>query len=69
LVGRRYRDSTVKAVADELHLDWDTVKELDKQYMAEQLRRAAQRPAWEPVRSLRRHSLSMIESIERARTE
>jgi transposase len=41
-VGRRCRDSTVKAVADELHLDWETVKELDKQYMAEQLRRAAQ---------------------------
>jgi transposase len=39
-VGRRCRDSTVKAVADELHLDWHTVKELDKQYMAEQLRRA-----------------------------
>jgi transposase len=41
-VGRRCRDSTVKAVADELLLDWHTVKELDKQYMAEQLRRAAQ---------------------------
>ena len=39
-VGRRCRDSTVKAVADELFLDWHTVKELDKQYMAEQLRRA-----------------------------
>ena len=41
-VGRRCRDSSVKAVADELHLDWHTVKELDKQYMAEQLRRASQ---------------------------
>jgi transposase len=40
-VGRRCRDSTIKAVADELLLDWHTVKELDKQYMAEQLRRAA----------------------------
>lgn len=39
-VGRRCRDSTVKAVAEELHLDWHTVKELDKQYMSEQLRRA-----------------------------
>jgi transposase len=38
-VGRRCRDSTIKAVADELHLDWHTVKELDKQYMAEQVRR------------------------------
>lgn len=41
-VGRRCRDSTVKAVAEELHLDWKTVKELDKQYMREQLRRAGQ---------------------------
>jgi transposase len=41
-VGRRCRDSSVKAVAEELALDWQTVKELDKQYMAEQLRRASQ---------------------------
>ncbi len=39
-VGQRCRDSTVKAIAEELHLDWETVKELDKQYMAEQLRQA-----------------------------
>jgi transposase len=39
-VGRRCRDSTIKAVAEELHLDWKSVKELDKQYMREQLRRA-----------------------------
>ena len=39
LVGRRCRESSVKAVADELGLDWETVKALDKQYMAEQLRR------------------------------
>jgi len=39
-VGRRCRDSAIKAVAKELHLDWKTVKELDKQYMREQLRRA-----------------------------
>jgi len=38
-VGRRCRDSTIKAVADDLHLDWKTVKELDKQYMREQVRR------------------------------
>ena len=38
-VGRRCRDSTVSAVAEELHLDWKTVKELDKQYMREQVRR------------------------------
>ena len=39
-VGRRCRESTIKAVAEELLLDWHTVKELDKQYMREQLRRA-----------------------------
>jgi len=38
-VGRRCRDTTIKAVAQELVLDWKTVKELDKQYMREQLRR------------------------------
>jgi len=38
-VGRRCRDSTIKAVAEELGLDWKTVKELDKQYMREQVRR------------------------------
>jgi len=39
-VGRRCRQTTVKEVAEELFLDWHTVKELDKQYMGEQLRRA-----------------------------
>jgi len=39
-VGRRCRESTVAAIAEELALDWETVKELDKQYMREQLRRA-----------------------------
>jgi len=39
-VGRRCRASTIKDVAKELHLDWDTVKALEKQYMREQLRRA-----------------------------
>ena len=38
-VGRRCRDSTIKAVAQELRLDWKTVKELDQQYMREQVRR------------------------------
>ena len=38
-VGRRCRDATLKAVAEELALDWKTVKELDKQYMREQVRR------------------------------
>lgn len=39
-VGRRCRSTTVKDVAKELHLDWDSVKELDKQYMRAQLARA-----------------------------
>ena len=29
-VGRRCRSSTIKDVAQELHLDWHTVKELEK---------------------------------------
>jgi transposase len=40
LVGRRCRASTIKDVAQELHLHWSSVKELEKQYMREQLRRA-----------------------------
>lgn len=38
-VGRRCRQSSIKDVAKELHLDWDTVKELDKHYMRIQLAR------------------------------
>ena len=39
-VGRRCRSSTIKEVAAELHLDWGSVKELDKQYMRAQLAKA-----------------------------
>jgi transposase len=39
-VGRRCRQATVKDVAKELSLDWDAVKELDKQCMTAQLKRA-----------------------------
>ena len=39
-VGRRCASATIQAVAKELHLDWHTVKELDKQYMRAQLARA-----------------------------
>jgi transposase len=39
-VGRRCRSSSIKEIAEELMLDWDTVKELDKQYMQAQLERA-----------------------------
>ena len=38
-VGRRCRDSSLKDIARELHLDWKTVKALEMQYMREQLRR------------------------------
>jgi transposase len=41
-VGRRCRTATIRDVARELHLDWKTVKDLEKQYMGEQLRRAGQ---------------------------
>ena len=40
LVGRRCRAATIKDVAREFRLHWETVKELEKQYMREQLRRA-----------------------------
>jgi transposase len=39
-VGRRCRSSSIKDIAEELLLDWDSVKELDKQYMRAQLQRA-----------------------------
>lgn len=39
-VGRRCRDSPIKTIAQELHLDWHSVKVLEMQYMREQLRRA-----------------------------
>jgi transposase len=39
-VGRRCRSATIKDIAEELYLDWDAVKELDKQYMRAQLARA-----------------------------
>lgn len=39
-VGRRCRTATIRDVAREVHLDWKTIKEFEKQYMREQLRRA-----------------------------
>ncbi len=38
-IGRKCRTMTVKDVAKEQRLDWHSVKEMDKQYMVEQLRR------------------------------
>jgi transposase len=39
-VGRRCRSGTIKDIAKELNLDWDTVKALEKQYMKAQLAKA-----------------------------
>jgi transposase len=39
-VGRRCRQATIKDIAEELRLDWDTVKTLEKQYMRAALARA-----------------------------
>ena len=39
-VGQRCASAPIRAVACELHLDWHTVKELEKQYMQAQLKRA-----------------------------
>jgi transposase len=39
-VGRRCQEASIKSIADELHLDWQTVKDLEKQYLREQIRRA-----------------------------
>lgn len=36
-VGKRCRSSTIKDIAKELKLDWHTVKDLDKEYMAKLL--------------------------------
>jgi transposase len=44
-VGKRCSTSTISDVAKELHLDWKTVKNLEKQYLQEKIRRAgAPRP-------------------------
>ena len=39
-IGRHCRGSSISDVAKEFNLDWQTVKSLDKQYMAEQLKHA-----------------------------
>jgi len=52
-VGRRCRSSTIRDVASEEHLDWQTVKRLEKEYMREQLIGPVNRrpPARSPDRS------------------
>jgi transposase len=39
-VGRRCRSAPLYDIAEELHLEWHTVKEVEMQYMREPLRRA-----------------------------
>lgn len=39
-IGKRCRNSSIRDVAKEFHLDWKTVKELEKQYMEEQLKKS-----------------------------
>ena len=39
-VGKRCRSSSIKDVAKECKLDWKTIKELEKEYMREQLEKA-----------------------------
>jgi transposase len=39
-VGRRCRAASIQDIAEELHLEWHTVKQLEMQDMREQLRRA-----------------------------
>ena len=41
-VGRQCRHASIQDVAREHHLHWATVKELEKQYMREQIKRAGQ---------------------------
>ena len=38
-VGRRCRQATIKDIAEELRLHWETIKTLEKQYMRAQLAR------------------------------
>lgn len=41
--GKRCQSSTIKEVAEELRIDWKTVKNLEKEYMTEKLRRAGRK--------------------------
>jgi len=41
-VGSRCHDASLRDVARALHLDWHTTKELEKEYLREQLRRAGE---------------------------
>ncbi len=71
-VGRCCRSATIKDVAKELHLDWDSVKALDKQYMRAQLTRAGtpapQAIGIDEVSIRKRHTYRIVVSdLERQR--
>jgi len=71
-VGRRCRNETISAVAKELHLDWDSVKALDKQYMKAQLAKAGtpspKRIGIDEISVKKRHTYRIVVSdLDRAR--
>lgn len=71
-VGRRCRSATIKDVARELHLDWDSVKALEKQYMRTQLVRAGtpgpRRIGIDEISIKKRHTYRIVVSdLDRAR--
>jgi transposase len=71
-VGRRCRTSTISDVAKELHLDWDSVKTLDKQYMKAQLAKAGtpgpKRIGIDEISIKKRHTYRIVVSdLDRSR--
>jgi transposase len=71
-VGRRCRSATIKDIAKELHLSWDAVKELEKQYMRAQLARAGtpgpKRIGIDEISIRKRHVYRIVVSdLDRAR--
>jgi transposase len=65
-VGRRCRSTTIKDLAKELNLDWDSVKELDKQYMRAQIARvgtpAPKRIGIDEISIRKRHTYRIVVS-------
>lgn len=61
-VGKRCRSASIKGIATELDLDWHTVKDREKQYMREQLRRAGT-PRLKSSVSTRSRSVSVTPAV------
>jgi transposase len=68
-VGRRCRVSTIRDVARETHLDWKTIKALEKQYMEAQLRRAGTPGPHRDRRDLRTKGAHLPDHCERSCSE